>query len=236
MRMIAPEPELTERVRDAILGGIVDGTFKTGDRLGQIEIASQLGVSRQPVSHALKVLREQGVLVQLGRKGLTVAPMDADHLVHLYQVRGTMDALAARLAAERVAGGKIQRKELAALNDLINRHLDPTREQPFADRVEADVTFHVSLYRLSGNPLIEEVTRPQWVHFRRTIQTVLGDPGMYPPVWRQHREILNAVLAGNAERAATLALDHTQTSARKTAERLRADTDTMDADVKEKTP
>lgn len=74
------------------------------------------------------------------------------------------------------------------------------------------------------------------MHFRRTIQTVLGDPGMYPPVWRQHREILNAVLAGNAERAATLALDHTQTSARKTAERLRADTDTMDADVKEKTP
>ena len=236
MRVIVPEPELTERVRDAILGGIVDGTFKTGDRLGQIEIASQLGVSRQPVSHALKVLREQGILVQLGRKGLTVAPMNAEHLLHLYQVRGTMDALAARLTAERVAGGEIRSAEFAELHDLIDRHLDPTRDKPFADRVDADVTFHVSLYRLSGNPLIEEVTRAQWVHFRRTIQTVLGDPGMYPPVWEQHRQILRAVSAGDAERAAILALEHTQISARKTADRLRANEDAIDALPKEISP
>lgn len=234
--MIAQEPELTERVRDAILGGIIDGTFKTGDRLGQIEIASQLGVSRQPVSHALKVLREQGVLVQLGRKGLTVAPMDAERLIHLYQVRGTMDALAARLAAERAADGDVQAAEFAALSDLIDRHLDPTTEIPFPDRVEADVTFHVSLYRLSGNPLIEEVTRPQWVHFRRTIQTVLGDPGMYPPVWEQHRRILDAVARGEADLAASLALEHTQISARKTADRLRANSETKDGKAQEETP
>ncbi len=221
--MITPEPDLTERVREAILGGITDGTFKTGDRLGQIEIASQLGVSRQPVSHALKVLQEQGILVQLGKKGLTVAPMDADHLVHLYQVRGTMDGLAARLAGDRVARGEVTARDLAPLGDLIDRQLDRTRRPNFAERVEADVTFHVSLYRLSGNPLIEEVTRPQWVHFRRSIQTVLGDPAMFPPVWEQHRQILKAVQAGDGEQAASLALDHTKRSAEKTAGRLRAD-------------
>jgi DNA-binding GntR family transcriptional regulator len=223
MRTIVPEPDLTERVRDAILGGITDGTFKTGDRLGQIEIASQLGVSRQPVSHALKVLQEQGILVQLGRKGLTVVPMDADHLVHLYQVRGSMDALAARLAAARVEHGAVTARDLEPLRELIDRQLDETRKPAFAARVEADVTFHVSLYRLSGNPLIEEVTRPQWVHFRRSIQTVLGDPAMFPPVWKQHHQILEAVQAGDDERAATLALEHTRLSAEKTAERLRAD-------------
>jgi DNA-binding GntR family transcriptional regulator len=222
MRMIVPEPDLTERVRDAILGGIVDGTFKTGDRLGQIEIATQLGVSRQPVSHALKVLHDQGVLVQLGRKGLTVAPMDADHLVYLYQVRGTMDALAARLAAEQISQGRIRSAEFAPLRDLIERHLNSTTKPAFADRVDADVTFHVSLYRLSGNPLIEEVTRPHWIHFRRSIQTVLEDRGMYPPVWEQHRDILEAILAGDGGLAASLALEHTQISAEKTASRLRA--------------
>ena len=221
MRMIVPEPNLTERVRDAILGGIVDGTFKTGDRLGQIEIASQLGVSRQPVSHALKVLQDQGVLVQLGRKGLTVAPMDADHLVYLYQVRGAMDALAARLAAEQISKGQIQSSVFAPLRDLIELHLDSTTKRAFADRVDADVTFHVSLYRLSGNLLIEEVTRPHWIHFRRSIQTVLEDRGMYPPVWEQHRDILEAILAGDGGMAAALALEHTQISAEKTASRLR---------------
>ena len=222
MRMIVPEPNLTERVRDAILGGIVDGTFKTGDRLGQIEIASQLGVSRQPVSHALKVLQDQGVLVQLGRKGLTVAPMDADHLVSLYQVRGAMDALAARLAAEQISQGQIQSSVFAPLRDLIELHLNPTTKRAFADRVDADVTFHVSLYRLSGNLLIEEVNRPNWIHFRRSIQTVLEDRGMYPPVWEQHRDILEAILAGDGGMAASLALEHTQISAEKAASRLRA--------------
>jgi DNA-binding GntR family transcriptional regulator len=51
---------------------------------------------------------------------------------------------------------------------------------------------------------------------------------MYPPVWEQHREILNAVAAGDADRASILALEHTQSSARKTAERLRGAEDTKE--------
>jgi DNA-binding GntR family transcriptional regulator len=223
VRSIVPEPALTEQVRDAIVGGIVDGTFKTGDRLGQIEIASVLGVSRQPVSHALKVLQEQGILVQLGRKGLTVAPMDADHLLDLYEVRGTMDALAARLAAERMGRGDVPISEISALDRLIARQLDPAIKPSPADRVQADITFHAALYRMSGNPVIEDVTRPHWIHFRRSIQTVLGDPEMYPPVWEQHRRILDAIRSTDGIQAAALAIEHTRTSAEKTANRLRAD-------------
>lgn len=87
MPRLDPMPALAERVRDAIVDSILQGTYRAGERLAQEKLAEELGVSRQPVSHALNVLKEQGVLVTLGRKGLTVAPMDPALVVQLYQIR-----------------------------------------------------------------------------------------------------------------------------------------------------
>jgi DNA-binding GntR family transcriptional regulator len=221
MKPFAQEPALTERVRDAILGAIVDGTFRTGDRLAQEDLAQRLGVSRQPVSHALNVLKEQGILVELGRKGLTVAPIESKRLRHLYQVRGRLDSLAAGLAAKRVSAGDAPAGVVAEIEALIAEQTDPSRAGDFARRVEADVAFHVAVYRLSGNPVIEELARPQWVHFRRSMQAVLAGPGAHAPVWRQHRAILRAIRRGDAITAEQLALEHTETAAARTAARLR---------------
>ena len=120
-----------------------------------------------------------------------MAPIEPDRLEALYQVRGALDGLAARLAAERVGHGDISAAELRALADLIERQLDPKTAGSFSQRVEADVAFHLALYQLSDNPVIEEMTRPQWVHFRRSMQEVLNDPGVYPPVWQQHQAIFS---------------------------------------------
>ncbi|MEZ5592565.1 MAG: GntR family transcriptional regulator [Gammaproteobacteria bacterium] len=67
MKPLIPEQALTEKVRDAIITAIINGTYRPGERLAQEEIADRLGVSRQPVSHALNVLKQQGIVVGLGR-------------------------------------------------------------------------------------------------------------------------------------------------------------------------
>ena len=223
MKPFAQEPALTERVRDAILSAIVDGTFRSGDRLAQEDLAQRLGVSRQPVSHALNVLKEQGILIELGRKGLTVAPIEPARLRHLYQVRGRLDALAAGLSARRVQAGEAPAAVLAEIVALIAEQSDPSRAGDFAHRVEADVAFHIGIYRLSGNPVIEETARPQWVHLRRSMQAVLAGPDMHSPVWRQHKAIYEAIRAGDADAAERLSLDHTETAAARTAARLEAE-------------
>lgn len=221
MKPLIQEQALTEKVRDAIVAAIIDGTYKTGERLKQEEIADRLGVSRQPVSHALNVLKQQGILVELGRKGLTVSPMDPDRLEALYQVRGTLDALAARLTAERVGRGDIRLADLRVLAELVEKQLNPETAGSFVQRVEADVTFHLTVYQLSNNPVIEEMTRPHWVHFRRSMQEVLDDPGVHPPIWQQHQAIFAAITAADATTAETLCLDHAQAAATKAAKRLR---------------
>jgi DNA-binding GntR family transcriptional regulator len=224
VKPLIQEQALTEKVRDAIVAAIIDGTYQTGERLAQEEIAGRLGVSRQPVSHALNVLKQQGILVELGRKGLTVAPMDPDRLEALYQVRGTLDGLAARLTAGRVGRGEISANDLRPLADLIDKQLNPATAGSFSQRVDADVAFHLALYRLSGNPVIEDMTAPHWVHFRRSMQEVLNDPGAYPPVWEQHQAIFDALVAADAAAAEKLCLDHVQTASAKAANRLRTTT------------
>ena len=80
--------------------------------------------------------------------------------------------------------------------------------------------FHVALYRLSGNPWLEEITRPHWIHFRRCMRSVLEDRALRGEVWPEHAEILDAVLAGDPERAADLAERHARRAGDETAERL----------------
>ena len=223
MKQVAPAPVLTDQVRDAIIDAIVQGDLRPGERLAQEDIARRLGVSRQPVSHALKVLKQQGVLVELGRKGLTVAPMEPERLRGLYQVRASLDALAAGSAAERVAAGRADPGALGELEDLVAHHRGVPARPTLARLVAADARFHIVLYRLSGNPWLEAITEPHWVHFRRSMHAVLEDRALRGEVWPEHAAILDAVRAGDAPRAAALAGDHARRAGETTSERLHRD-------------
>ena len=76
MRPILPEPDLSERIHDSLLEAICSGELKAGARITQEEIAQQFGVSRQPVLQAMMLLRREGFLIDAGRKGVCVAPLD----------------------------------------------------------------------------------------------------------------------------------------------------------------
>src|SRR6202000_2288044 len=97
-----PSPNLIDQVYERILAGITDRTLLPGQRIRQNELAERLGVSRQPVSHALHLLHRQGLVAESGRRGFEVTQPYPAHIRQLYEVRGAIDALAARLAAGRV--------------------------------------------------------------------------------------------------------------------------------------
>ena len=98
MRAFLPEPDLSERIHDAVLEAICSGELKAGTRLTQEELAQKFGVSRQPVLQAMMLLRREGFLIEAGRKGVQVAPLDMQQVRNLYVVRAALDGAAARLA------------------------------------------------------------------------------------------------------------------------------------------
>lgn len=212
-------PNLIRQVHDRILASIIDQSLAPGHRIRQQELAEQLGVSRQPVSHALHLLHRQGLVTESGRKGFQVTPLDPARIRQLYEVRSALDGLAARLAAERAGADAAGR---AALSDALAAGDRIDARTPLADLIALDVDFHRALYRLSGNPAIEEIAAPHWLHMRRAMAAVLTTADYRTRAWKEHRAIAESVLAQDAAAAETAARDHVLKAGVTTEQRLKS--------------
>jgi DNA-binding GntR family transcriptional regulator len=223
MRQLDVQPALIDQVHDRLLGAIADGTLASGQRLTQESVAAMLGVSRQPVSHALQVLRRRGFLVEHGKRGLQVAPLDSGRIRDLYLVREALDGLAARLAARRVKSGEGTAAERSAAEAALaaGRKLGP--RAGMSQQIDADVAFHSAIHVLSGSQAIIETIADQWPHFRRSMGLVLSVSGARARYWDEHAAILDAVLAGDAPAAEECARRHTAAAGEETALRLEAE-------------
>jgi DNA-binding GntR family transcriptional regulator len=214
-----PLPNLIDQVYARISEAIIDRTLPPGQRITQNELAEKLGVSRQPVSHALHLLHRQGLVAESGKRGFEVTQLDPQRIRQLYEVRGAIDALAARLATGRV------KEDLAArakLTTALQAGGAIDSNTPLARLIALDVDFHSAIYRLAGNSAIEEMIAPQWPHMRRSMATVLAELDYRDSAWTEHETIAAHIFAGSAAAAEAAALAHAQTAGRMTEERLRA--------------
>ena len=202
------EPALIEQVHSKLVEAISVGKLHPGERLTQERVANLLDVSRQPVSHALALLKHHGLVVEHGRRGVVVAPLEGSRIFQLYQVRQALDGLAARLASERVAAGLAQASEIDALRQALEAGLALADGTETIDLVHADVAFHRAIYDLSGNPEIARTVAEQWPQFMRSMAVVLEGRQRRTRIWSEHADIVAAVLAGKAQKAEVLSGRH----------------------------
>jgi DNA-binding GntR family transcriptional regulator len=226
------QPALIDQVHDRLLAAIVDGTLPPGSRLTQESAAEMLGVSRQPVSHALQVLKRRGLLIEHGRKGLAVSSIDASRVRQLYQVRAALDELAATLSAARVKAGIVGKRERVDVMGHLQAGLDLRPDASIMTLIEVDVGFHSAIYRLSGNQAICETVAEQWPHFRRSMGLVLQGGARRRQVWAEHQAILDAIFAGDADAAGCAARAHADKAGDDTARRLDAVADGIPRDAR----
>ncbi len=211
-------PNLIDQVYARILEAIIDRTLLPGQRIRQNELAEKLGVSRQPVSHALHLLHRQGLVAESGRRGFEVTQLDPERIRQLYEVRGAIDALAARLAAQRARSDAAGHAQLEA---ALRAGRSAGRQTPLTRLIACDVDFHRAIYSLSGNPAIEEMMAPQWPHMRRSMAAVLAELDYRENAWAEHETIARHVLAGRAAAAGDAALAHAHAAGRLIEERLK---------------
>lgn len=205
MRPFVPEPDLSERIHDAVLDAICSGELRPGARLTQEELAQKFGVSRQPVLQAMMLLRREGFLVDAGRKGVCVTPLDVDHARNLYVVRAALDGAAARLAASNYTPHLAYRGR--QLLD-VGRRAVASGYVPSV--IEADIDFHLFVYEASGNPLFGETAQQHWQHLRRVMAAALSEEDLRVSVWDEHEGILRALEAGQANEAEALCHGHAE--------------------------
>lgn len=216
MEPLAAQTVLVDQVYRRLVAAIADRTLQPGQRILQAELAVSLGVSRQPISHALQLLKQQKLVQDVGRKGLQVSPIDPARIRQLYEVRGALDALAARSAASRTLPPAAVKALEAAV--AAGRALGPTAT--LVRLVEADVAFHQVVYDLSDNPAIHETLAGQWPHLRRSMAAVLDADSYRRRAWSEHAEIARLILAGKPAEAGDAAQQHAVDAGRQTERRL----------------
>lgn len=224
MKPLQPTSGLTERVYSAILDEILDGRLPERAHLVQEQLAASLGVSRQPVQQAMALLKADGVVEEIGTRGLRVAALDLDRMQDHYDLRGLQDGYAARAAADCVARSRCSVEQLGS--DL-EKALDAGNKAVAAgatrDQIEHDEVFHKLIYRASGNSVLLEVAEPHWRYLRRAMADVLRHAEPPTEIWQQHATIANAILAGDADTAERLASEHVRVAASLLSEALKSD-------------
>src|SRR6201993_501603 len=230
MSQVQTHPTLVEQFVNVIFSEIVDGELPANSRLIQDELARAYGVSRQPVQQALLLLRDRGMVREAPGRGLIVSPLDVGFVRNLYEIRPMLDGLAARLAAER--GSERAKSEGPAFLELGRAAV---KSGSLHDQIEADMKFHGFLNELSGNPLIGETTAPHWPYLRRVMGEVLRDDVQMPQtILSEHVAILDAIIAGDGERAETLSREHISRAARIFVQRLQARQEASEAEMRQR--
>ena len=187
---------LREQIKDVILQRIVEGSYEPGSRIVETRIAQELGVSQGPVREALRDLEQVGCVVHEPNRGCSVRAFSLDELLEAFPVRAALEALAARLAAERIT-----KAELAELDQLLARMRRAARAGDAHDQSQANASFHATIVRAARNVTLER----QWQMlepYSRTYLTV-SRPGIdLTHLSERHVPILAALKRRDAQGAA----------------------------------
>ncbi len=221
--MLETAPSLADQIYDVLVGEICDGMLKPGAHLVQERLAKRFNVSRQPIQQAMARLKADGMVEEAGKRGLFVAALDPERMLGHYGVRAALDGWSARPAALRIAADQPARTALEKQGRaILLAGRAAIARADIAEQVRRDDAFHFLIYAASGNPLVASTAEPHWRFLRRAMGDILRMAQGPTTVWRQHEEILAAILAGDASSAEKAALAHVEHAAKRLATTLEA--------------
>ena len=195
---------------------ILSGELKVGERVSELPLVDRLGVSRTPLRAALVRLGEEGLLDPIPTGGYAVRGFEERELYAAIEVRGTLEGLAARLAAERRPAA-VELADLGNCVALLDRLLagSPITTRNFADYVELNEKFHAQVIELAGSQLLtRQIERAVSLPFASAsafvmVQAALPEAQtMFMIAQDQHRCVLQAIETGESARAEALMREH----------------------------
>ena len=198
---------VTSKSYEELRRRVVSGSLKPGRALAEIPLAEQLGVSRPTVREALRRLEGDGLLHNDGR-GLRVASMDAGQARSALLMRSALEGLHAELAAQRCRAGEIapaQLRRMEALADGADHH---TRNGDLAAAMRDNRAFHQAIDALADSPVSAHAIDRLWDRILISAEASVQRPARTAIVDREHRALIDAIAAGDAEAAGAAARHH----------------------------
>ena len=191
-----------ENLRDAIITQVL----KPGERLMEIQLADEMGVSRTPVREAIRKLELEGLVVMVPRKGAYVAGVSMKDIHEVYEVRSALEMLAVTLAAERITD-----EELNALEQQVLRESEEEAKKDGSDLdniIYIDSSFHDIIYQAARNQRLVQFVDILQEQLQRFRAASLARPGRSKTALEEHKQIVEALSERNGELASKLAQEH----------------------------
>ena len=175
-------------------------------RLDERQLSQDLGVSRTPIREAMTLLEQEGFVKTLPRRGIFVVRKTKREIIEMIQVWAALESLAARLITLHASDG-----DIASLRHLFdefqgNGHSPEGHVDEYSD---ANIKFHQSIIKLSGNQCIADITENLIIHVRAIRQMTIGQDNRAARSIVDHLKIIEALERRDTELAETLARQHT---------------------------
>ncbi len=207
---------LADEAYSAIRGWILAGRIPPGERLTVRPIADELGLSPTPINVALVALARDGVLESRLHRGFFVPELSLNDMREIYEMREGLDSVAVRRAADAAEHGAIA-AELATYCDRQHERLAAC---DLAGYRNEDLAFHQAVWRLSGNERLRRAGENLQDQMRLGNAISSRRPGRGDQSVDEHRAVVAAIAAGDADAAERAAREHIRLTARMFAEEL----------------
>ncbi|MGB9812917.1 MAG: GntR family transcriptional regulator [Thermovenabulum sp.] len=194
---------LREIVFQALREAIISGELKPGERLMEVQLAEEMGVSRTPVREAIRKLELEGLVVMVPRKGAYVAGLSMKDAADVFEVRQSLEGLAAALAAERITD-----EEIEALERILLEINDAAEKNDLNLIIQKDAEFHNILFKASRNDKLVQIINNLKEQIDRFRIQSFENPGRLKKLVEEHKKIVEAISERNVEKAKKLAEEH----------------------------
>lgn len=182
---------------------ILDEKLHYGERLIETEIANGLSVSRTPVREAFRKLENEGLVQYSPGKGVTVSRLSKEDMLELYSIRGALEGLAARLAAERITPA-----ELKKLTSLLPEMSESHGNRDYKQMVKLHTKFKEMIFRAARSPRLHEMVTRFHEYTERSQLRALSVPNRFEAIQTEHEKIVAALESGRPRAAEKAVRNH----------------------------
>ena len=193
---------LADQIYEQLENDIITGVYPRGEVLTEMRLVEQLGVSRTPIREALRRLEQERLIKDTG-KGSVVLGITLEDLVDIMNIRQRVEGLAAYYATKNMTPEGLDKlRQLNDLQDFYYTRKDAARQS------QMDDLFHDAIYEMSQRTIIRDTLQPLHRKTMRYRKISLEDPARLGLSIQEHKDIFNAMAAGNAELAEELTVQH----------------------------
>jgi DNA-binding GntR family transcriptional regulator len=194
---------LREVVFETLRNAIINGDLTPGQRLMEVQLAEEMGVSRTPIREAIRKLELENLVVMIPRKGAYVATMSKEDVKEILDIRAVLEALAAELAAKNA-----DYKDINELKHCVELFTEAVNNNDVDKIIEYDVHLHDTIYHAAQNKKLINIINSLREQVQRFRSAYLVQVEEREDLLNDHTEMIQAIESKDPSWAHDAAYQH----------------------------